>query len=64
MSGHMYALDAATGIVLTDLQGPGSSNAGAAVVDGTVYWGNGYSRLPFPGFNPSTTFYAFSLRGR
>jgi polyvinyl alcohol dehydrogenase (cytochrome) len=64
MSGHMYALDAANGKVLWDRQGPGSSNAGAAIVDGTVYWGNGYSRLPFPGFNPSTTFYAFSIRGR
>jgi polyvinyl alcohol dehydrogenase (cytochrome) len=64
MSGHMYALEAATGHVLWDQLGPGSSNAGAAIVDGTVYWGNGYSRLPFPGFNPSTTFYAFSLRGR
>jgi polyvinyl alcohol dehydrogenase (cytochrome) len=64
MSGHMYALAAGSGEILWDQQGPGSSNAGAAIVDGTVYWGNGYSRLPFPGFNPSTTFYAFSLRGR
>ena len=64
MSGHMYALDAANGRVLWDQQGDGSSNAGPAIVDGTLYWGNGYSRLPFPGFNPSTTFYAFSLRGR
>jgi polyvinyl alcohol dehydrogenase (cytochrome) len=64
MSGDMYALAAGSGDVLWDRQGPGSSNAGAAIVDGTVFWGNGYSRLPFPGFNPSTTFYAFSLRGR
>jgi polyvinyl alcohol dehydrogenase (cytochrome) len=64
MSGHMYALAAGSGQILWDQQGPGSSNAGATIVDGTVYWGNGYSRLPFPGFNPSTTFYAFSLRGR
>jgi len=64
MSGHMYALDARTGRVLWDHLGPGSSNAGAAIVDGTVFWGNGYSHLPFPGFNPSTTFYAFSPRGR
>lgn len=64
MSGHMYALSAGSGDVLWDYQGPGSSNAGADIVDGTVYWGNGYSRLPFPGFNPSTTFYAFSIRGQ
>lgn len=35
----------------------GSSNAGPAIVDGTVYWGNGYQRIN----TPSTTFYAFSL---
>jgi polyvinyl alcohol dehydrogenase (cytochrome) len=64
MSGHMYALDASNGRVLWDYQGAGSSNVGAAIVDGTVYWGNGYSRLPFPGFNQSTTFYAFALRNR
>jgi polyvinyl alcohol dehydrogenase (cytochrome) len=64
MSGNMYALSAGSGDILWSKQGPGSSNAGAAIVDGTVYWGNGYSRLPFPGFNPSTTFYAFSIRGR
>ena len=64
MSGHMYALAAGSGEILWDRQGAGSSNAGAAIVDGNVYWGNGYSRLPFPGFNPATTFYAFSLRGQ
>jgi polyvinyl alcohol dehydrogenase (cytochrome) len=64
MSGNMYALSTGSGDVLWNQKGPGSSNAGAAIVDGAVYWGNGYSRLPFPGFNPSTTFYAFSLRGR
>ena len=62
MSGHMYALDANNGNVLGDFRGVGSSNAGPAVVDGVVYWGNGYTHLPFPGFDPSTTFYAFSVR--
>ncbi|MBO0811779.1 MAG: PQQ-binding-like beta-propeller repeat protein [Microlunatus sp.] len=63
MSGHMYALNAATGDVLNDLQGAGSSNAGPAIDDdGVVYWGNGYTR--FGQGTGSTTFYAFSLNGR
>lgn len=59
LSGRMYALDAATGRVLWEHLGQGSSNAGPAVVNGTVYWGNGYSR--WGQGTPSTTFYAFSL---
>jgi outer membrane protein assembly factor BamB len=59
----MYALDAANGKVLRDLVGQGASNAGPAISDdGTVYWGNGYSRF-FLG-DPSTTFYAFSINGK
>jgi polyvinyl alcohol dehydrogenase (cytochrome) len=64
MSGHMYALDASNGRVLWDYKGVGSSNAGPAIVDGTVYWGNGYARFPLPGFTASTTFYAFSIGGK
>jgi polyvinyl alcohol dehydrogenase (cytochrome) len=64
MSGHMYALDARDGKVLRDLPGAGSSNAGPAIANGVVYWGNGYSHLPIPGATGSTTFYAFSLGGR
>jgi polyvinyl alcohol dehydrogenase (cytochrome) len=63
MSGHMYALDAATGAVVTDLVGEGSSNAGPAISDkGVVYWGNGYGRFGLGA--PSTTFYAFSIKGK
>lgn len=63
MTGHMYVLNAATGAVLKDLVGQGSSNAGPAIDDsGTVYWGNGYGRF-FLG-TPSTTFYAFSVDGK
>jgi len=63
MSGHMYALDGATGAVLKDLVGQGSSNAGPAIDDnGVVYWGNGYVRFGLG--TRSTTFYAFSLGGR
>jgi polyvinyl alcohol dehydrogenase (cytochrome) len=59
MTGRMYAFDAATGAVLWSHQGQGSVASGAAVVDGTVYWGNGYYRDGFG--KASTTLYAFSL---
>jgi polyvinyl alcohol dehydrogenase (cytochrome) len=62
-SGRMYALDADTGDVLFDHQGEGTSNAGPAIVDGTLYWGNGYLNIPV-GIGASTTFYAFSIRGK
>jgi polyvinyl alcohol dehydrogenase (cytochrome) len=63
MSGHMYALNAATGAVLKDVAGQGSSNAGPAIDnDGVLYWGNGYSRFGLG--TPSTTFYALSLDGK
>lgn len=39
----MFALDAATGEILWRYASGGSVNAGAAVVDGIVYWGSGYS---------------------
>src|SRR5207248_3265631 len=64
MSGNMFALDAATGNVLWSHQGEGAAIGGASVVGGAVYWGNGYSHLGIPGWNASTSFYAFSLNGR
>ncbi|MFC6023303.1 PQQ-binding-like beta-propeller repeat protein [Plantactinospora solaniradicis] len=57
LNGYMYALDATNGALLWQYQGAGASNAGPAIVDGTLYWGNGYQRLG----PTSTTFYAFSL---
>jgi polyvinyl alcohol dehydrogenase (cytochrome) len=67
-SGHMYAIDAATGTILWDHAAPYSVNAGAAVVDGTVYWGNGYARMKdaagTTGSFTTGTFYAFSIGGR
>jgi polyvinyl alcohol dehydrogenase (cytochrome) len=57
LNGYMYALDAATGELLWELQGQGSSNAGPAIMDGRLYWGNGYQRID----TPATTFYAFAL---
>jgi len=38
--------------VLWSFASGGSCNAGAAIVDGTVYWGSGYSS--FAGFFGST----------
>lgn len=63
MNGHMYAFDAETGTILWDYPGEGSSNAGPSIgSDGTVYWGNGYTRLGLG--TGSFTFYAFSIDGK
>lgn len=66
MSGYVYALSAATGATLWSYNTGGSVNAGAAIVDGTVYWGSGYGY--FGGDNPFGThnnkLFAFSLPGR
>ena len=42
---------------------PGSVNAGPAVVDGTVYWGSGYSRSGVEG-SGNNKFFAFSIDGQ
>ena len=63
LSGDMYALDANTGNVLWQYHGAGASAASPAIVDGTVYWGNGYNHLGIPEGSPSNTFYAFSVNG-
>lgn len=57
---NMYALDAKTGKILWNFNSGGSVIAGAAVVDGTVYWGSGYSRIP-GGFKSNNKFYAFTV---
>ncbi|KAF4407465.1 MULTISPECIES: PQQ-binding-like beta-propeller repeat protein [Streptomyces] len=59
LDGYMYAIDAATGDVLWETLGEGSSNAGPAVVNGSVYWGNGYARAGIG--TASRTFYSFAL---
>ncbi len=61
-AGPMYALDAATGAVLWSFQSGGSCISGAAVVDGTVYWGSGYTNLSgFLGATGNDKVYAFDL---
>lgn len=57
--GHMYALNAATGAILWSFASGGSCNGGAAVVDGTIYWGSGYNRFGFGTGNNKV--YAFDL---
>jgi polyvinyl alcohol dehydrogenase (cytochrome) len=67
---QMLALDARTGAILwtftagaTTTPASGSVNAGPAVVNGSVYWGSGYSRSGVEG-SGSSQFYAFSIHGR
>jgi polyvinyl alcohol dehydrogenase (cytochrome) len=57
---QMYALDAVTGAILWTYASGGSVNAGAAVSDGSVYWGSGYVR---GGGTPNNRLYGFSLPG-
>jgi polyvinyl alcohol dehydrogenase (cytochrome) len=57
--GHMYALDAATGAILWRYASGGSCLSGAAIVDGMLYWGSGYSNFGFGTGNPKL--YAFGL---
>jgi polyvinyl alcohol dehydrogenase (cytochrome) len=63
---NMYALDANTGQIKWGYASGGSVWAGAAIVNGTVYWGSGYRTnqmgLGYNGNNDKL--YAFSLGGR
>jgi polyvinyl alcohol dehydrogenase (cytochrome) len=55
--GNMYALEAATGDVLWSFAAGGSCASGAAVVNGSVYWGTGYGAFGVP----NNQFYKFTL---
>jgi polyvinyl alcohol dehydrogenase (cytochrome) len=57
--GHMYALDGASGAVLWEFASGGSCLSGAAIANGTVYWGSGYSNFGFG--TPNNKLYAFDL---
>jgi len=57
--GYMYALDAATGAELWSFASGGSCLSGAAISNGTVYWGSGYSNFGFG--TPNNKLYAFGL---
>jgi polyvinyl alcohol dehydrogenase (cytochrome) len=56
---EMYALDAATGTILWQYAAGSSVNAAPAVVDGSVYWGSGYSKSAEGTGN--NKLYAFSI---
>jgi polyvinyl alcohol dehydrogenase (cytochrome) len=64
--GNFYAMDARTGEIKWTFPSGGAVWSGAAIVDGTVYWGSGYDTrargLPYEG--NSEKFYAFSVDGR
>jgi polyvinyl alcohol dehydrogenase (cytochrome) len=59
---QMFALDARTGAILWQFGAGSSVNSGPAVVDGSVYWGSGYSRSGIEG-SGNNKLYAFSIRG-
>ncbi|HUB74069.1 MAG TPA: PQQ-binding-like beta-propeller repeat protein [Solirubrobacteraceae bacterium] len=61
---NMLALEAATGKTLWSFQAEGSVVAGPAIVDGTVYWGDGYGRFGLKQWTGAHTLYAFSLEGK
>ena len=63
MSGCVYALDARSGAILWSYDTGASVNGGAAVVNGTVYWGTGYGHFPktSPLGTGSNRLFAFSL---
>jgi polyvinyl alcohol dehydrogenase (cytochrome) len=66
VDGHMYAMDASTGVILWSFASGGSCNAGAAVVNGTVYWGSGYASIgTFLGYQATgnNKLYAFEPSG-
>jgi polyvinyl alcohol dehydrogenase (cytochrome) len=58
-AGHMYAMDAASGNILWDFASGGSCNSGAAVANGMIFWGSGYSNLGLG--TPNHHLYAFQL---
>jgi polyvinyl alcohol dehydrogenase (cytochrome) len=54
-----YALDAVTGQIKWSFASGGSVNSGAAISNGVVYWGSGYSNFGLG--SPNNKFYAFGL---
>ena len=57
----MYALDASDGNVLWSTSAGSSVNAGPAIVNGSVYWGSGYSKSAEGSGNDKL--FAFSIGG-
>jgi polyvinyl alcohol dehydrogenase (cytochrome) len=61
--GAFFAMNAATGQILWSMPSDGAVMGGAAVVDGTVYWGGGgYSHLANAfGITGTPKLFAFAL---
>jgi polyvinyl alcohol dehydrogenase (cytochrome) len=59
----MLALDASNGNTLWSYPAGSSVIAGAAIVNGIVYWGSGYTHLGIPGYTGNNKFYAFTNNG-
>jgi polyvinyl alcohol dehydrogenase (cytochrome) len=59
--GHMYALDGANGNELWKFASGGSCLSGAAISEGMLFWGSGYSNNFFG--TPNNKLYAFGLPG-
>ncbi len=66
MSGFVYALDATSGAILWSYDTGASVNGGAAVVNGSVYWGSGYGHFPktSPLGTSNNKLFAFCLAAR
>jgi polyvinyl alcohol dehydrogenase (cytochrome) len=56
----MLALDARNGSILWSYASGASVNAGATIVQETVYWGSGYAHLGIPGYTGNNKFFAFA----
>jgi polyvinyl alcohol dehydrogenase (cytochrome) len=56
-AGHMYALDGATGEILWTFASGGSCLSGAAISEGRLFWGSGYSLFG----TPNNKLYSFGL---
>ena len=59
--GTMYAFSAATGDILWSYESGGSVLSGAAISDGSIYWGSGYSNFGLG--TPNHKIYAFTTSG-
>ena len=59
LSGDMVALDASNGKLLWKFASGGSVVCGPSIVNGTLYWGSGYSM--FGAGTDNNKLYAFSL---
>jgi polyvinyl alcohol dehydrogenase (cytochrome) len=58
----MFGLDTSNGKILLSFQSGSSVAGGAAVANGTVYWGSGYSRISV--FTGNKKIFALTLKGK